>query len=359
MTWSPSYTPTLSPTPWASDTWTPTPIPTNFWEANTCMPMDNFESGTLVNLLGGTWSGTAQGAASVVSPSNVLGGANGTNRCLQFGGSNASVDNASSWGLRGTGSSVQDLSTLTAVAFWVKASSPTNLRVGFSSDSITDGDDFGVGFSVTTGWNYLTLPVASMTQTGSGAPVNRTIALTSVGALEFKCLGQDATPVTVWLDEVCLAAPNQAPTPIATYFGTPGATPEPDGNIYVVPIAQVAAALGASTALVQQVRDYRMDSFTTYLVVRMSVMCGCSVSSIMAARLNMGWDAVAASLGVPWAALVQDVQARMSGLPPEWDTPAMIIRGTTNNPLLWPSAPPPLRPSAGLVLPASSQGGCP
>jgi hypothetical protein len=125
-----------------------------------------------------------------------------------------------------------------------------------------------------------------------------------------------------------------------------------------VSTSQVASALGCTTYLVEQARQYRMDSYTTYLLIRIAVRTGATVTAIMQKRLNMGWDDVVQTYGITWPDIVEDLEYRMIALPPEWDTDDLIRRGASNNPDFWPNRGPVWRPHVGANLPQSRAEVC-
>jgi hypothetical protein len=105
---------------------------------------------------------------------------------------------------------------------------------------------------------------------------------------------------------------------------------------YANPDAAVAAALGCTTQVVDQVRQYHLDPFISYVIMRLTVLCGCSPSDITQWLIIMSWSKCCAHYGINWNDLVADVQARMAGLDPEayanWVYPWTGTVVTYNNP---------------------------
>ncbi len=124
--------------------------------------------------------------------------------------------------------------------------------------------------------------------------------------------------------------------PTATWTGTqpismtgsetPTDTPTPAPDVYVNDIETVAATLGCTTEVVAEVRSYNLTASASYLIMRLTVYCGCTVEDILFLRRNMGWDDIVAYYGVSWLDMVNDLKNRVSSLKTEEVTPSQLYR---------------------------------
>lgn len=178
-------------------------------------------------------------------------------------------------------------------------------------------------------------------------------------------------PVYLWaLVNSCLstpsAVPTDTPTPLPTNTptpvptNTPVTTPTPGSGIpYNNTDVAVANALGCTTQVVDQVRALNLDPATSYLIMRLTALCGCSPAAIMNLRLTMGWDQICAQYGLDWTTFTTDLQTRVNTLKPEVVTPNQIIRAAANDPTVFPIDPPPAPMPDHLVYGNPYQEVCP
>jgi len=225
----PTSTPTYTVTPTHTNTPTgPTPTPTSTPQ---CYTFDTFEEDAgmttgWVDNLGGYWGAFTGSAATVVSP-----GANATNYCIQE--SAASVTAAGSVGLSGgIVAGNQNLSYFYGMTFYFKASSAAlTYRVQIDNpgmDTNNGYDNYGYNFTVTAAntWQQISVPYASWATQGFGteSPLpTLTQALTQVQGINWEIQNTSASPVTFWVDQVCIMSTN--PPPTKTYTPTYSSTP--------------------------------------------------------------------------------------------------------------------------------------
>ena len=137
---------------------------------------------------------------------------------------------------------------------------------------------------------------------------------------------------------------------------TPSVTPSvpptstPGAITYINSESDVAAALGCTNDMVSQVRQLNLEPFTSYLIMRIWVFCGCKLTDIMTLRLNMGWDDICNHYGIVWDTFMDDLDIRISVLSPEFTTVNQIIRADANNPDDIPIEPLPIPTPVGLPL---------
>jgi hypothetical protein len=148
---------------------------------------------------------------------------------------------------------------------------------------------------------------------------------------------------------------------VACETTTPTPTPTAVAFTWAVPVTQVAAVLGCSPSAVEETRAYALDTFTSYLVMRLTVVCGCSASEILRLRLNMSWDDIASWYGLDWRALVTYVTARIAELPPDNAPPDYWDRSAANAvTTLQPAQPARPVPTAAIIFyPPTTSEVCP
>ncbi|GEM_PF-6362709 len=375
-TFTASFTPTVTGTPFVgtptptftrtstftqTPTHTPTPVSTTY-----CRVVDDLEDGNLTTFGGGAWTAYTWGTAASTGLSVVAGGANGTSYSLMFSGSGASVDGQNGWDAAAALSpGVTDLSSgLVGVSFWIRSSVPMTLQAGFVSQVQPDGDFWAATFTSSTAWSQVTLPLSAFSQAGWGVVTPLHYALTQVLGVGWEPQNLDGSPATVWVDEICLTSAGTPATPTwtPTNTKTPENTPTPGGAVpgWKDPVTQVAGAIGCTTTVVNQVRQLQIEPFTSYVIMRLTVHCGCTVQQIMALRLNLGWDQISAYYGVPWQTLVSEVLAMTAALPREAAPPNNILRAAVNDPAVVNPYPPAAPvPTEQLVLLPPYQEVCP
>jgi hypothetical protein len=120
---------------------------------------------------------------------------------------------------------------------------------------------------------------------------------------------------------------------------------------------QVAAALGATVAQVNQAYNYQLDEQLTWIVLRLAAHCGCSVQQIITMRETRSWGQVAADVGTTWAAVLAEVAG--AGLAPPLVDATRMERSLLNGPLPTPAPHPQIYvPVSAYVLPTPT-GSCP
>jgi hypothetical protein len=336
---TPTPTPSNTPLPWA-----PTSTSTSVATPLNCAVNENFEDGDLVTPFGGDWTALTWGTGSSAAVSNTNPGAGGTNRALYVMGSNP--DSGSGWGTEGGlnyGQVPVDLSNAFAgISFYVKALSPVTFRVQLKSAAGDGSSDYGADFAVGTSWQLVSIPRAQWTSV-SGTPTSLNSALAQSQAFQWRSVGGPNTTNWIIVDEICVSSLQVTPTPTVTIAPVP--------YVWKVPEGQVATVCGCSIQAVQDARGYQISEFLTYIIMRLTVHCGCSAAEIMRLRQNMAWDDIAAYYGVNWQVLVNEVMNMMDQLPADTAPPANDVRGAANNPADVPAVVPPLPvPTEQLIL---------
>ncbi len=345
-----TWTPTPSFTPVNTSTFTITPTDTNTPLAvQTCAVAENFEDGDLYTPFGGSWSAIYWGNAAssiAISPT----GASGTAYSLRATGWNATASDG--WGVRGdlnAGLTPVDLNALYAgISFYVRVNNPGTYRLRLAS-SVDTGEGWGASFTANTSWEQVIIPRASMSP-GAGETALLDEALAATQSFLWSSVG-GPTGTTLEIDQICVMSYAAYPTP----------TSGPTTFIWRVPETDVATAIGCTPQVVNEVRSLQLDDFMSYLIMRITVNCGCTVTHIMGLRRNMAWDDIVIYYGLDWQTLVDDVLTRMATLPREGVPPTYWTRGAANNtndvPAIVPRRPVP----AGQVvfLPPVTQEVCP
>lgn len=219
----PTSTPTSTNTP-PGPTATPTSTPQ-------CYSFDTFEEDAGVTTggmdnLGGYWGGFTGSTETIVSP-----GAAGTSFCVQE--SAASVTASGSVGLSGgIATANQNLNYFDGMSFYFKASSAAlTYRVQLDNpgmDTNNGYDNYGYSFTVAAAntWYQINVPDSSWTTQGYGTenPLPTLAeAITQVQGINWEILTTSASPVTFWVDQVCISSNN--PPPTKTYTPTHSFTP--------------------------------------------------------------------------------------------------------------------------------------
>jgi hypothetical protein len=121
----------------------------------------------------------------------------------------------------------------------------------------------------------------------------------------------------------------------------------------------VAAALGASVALVNAAYATQLDEQLTWAVIKLAEHCGCSVQQIMTMRETRSWGQLAADVGTTWAAILAEVDAATGGLAPPTVDPRRFERSIHNGPMPAPGpAPQKYVPDSPTLASPPSNGSC-
>lgn len=148
-------------------------------------------------------------------------------------------------------------------------------------------------------------------------------------------------------------------TPTATFTSIPAATPMTQYNNTV---NQVALTLGCPMSIVDEARQLNLPPEITYIIIRITLHCGCHPHDIMVLRLNMGWDDIAKYYGLDWNTLLLEVTNLTGGLLPEGATLNQTLRGDANDPAVFPVEIPPTPVPTNQplnFLPPVEGGACP
>jgi len=283
--------------------------------------LDDFEDGDLSHFRGGVWSATGTGSC-IAQPMTVL------------------ADNPT-WGKKVLRVSAQGVypilgSTLTfradigpgyrtygcmqGIQFAVYASQSVTVWFQLESPETADGDHYGVLAALDPGRFLYTLPVTNLHQQGWGAPASLSAVLgdcTAVSAVVVSDVGN----IDLLLDEVLFIHSCAPIVPTSTPTSEDPDSPYDD--------ATVAAEIGCSSAVVAEVRALGLPPTLSFLIMRLTVLCGCSVSDLMVLRRNLGWDDVCAHYGIAWKDIVDDLKPRLRKLRREPIQPSQILRGGT------------------------------
>ena len=163
----PTFTPSVTPTPLPTATFTSTPI---FSGANL---LDDCDDGDKIDLWGGTWNIYGDGVSTYPTLFTAMKcdgqGAYGSNCYAEITGTvmgnswgfGVSIPFSSNW-------SPMDLRSYDGVFFWHKGDGIHDARMFVNQNNIPCYDYFGVDFQTNTYWTFYQIPFSQLTQGGWG-----------------------------------------------------------------------------------------------------------------------------------------------------------------------------------------------
>lgn len=357
-------TATPSATPWAtmspivgSPTFTPSATQTaTTVPATPTLILDDFEDGDLVTTGGGTISVTNDALGGTLIIIMIVGGCDygSSGRACNLQGSLVQ-DTGNSPFARCHFNLVPSIADLGPVArqrclnlSYRNLSAGVTYRICLESPAVTDSDQYCYSFTpAVSGWQDLSVffpdvagsGLPRFSQAGTGAAVAFNDVLSQCRGVTIEPVASVSGPVNCNLDVDDL------------HFGRP-----PSRNN---PLA-VAAALGVSLAYVRQAYALEVDEMLAWIILRLTIYCGCTPQDIYNMRSTMSWGQIAVNVGATWPTAVAEAEsmAQSGGLScPDRDL-QQSERALVNNPSLTPNmTPPPYQPSGSLdILP--SAGGC-
>ncbi len=217
----------------------------------------------------------------------------------------------------------------------------------------------------------VTIFVPTPTSTATSTPANTRTKTATSTPTQPHTPTPTSTPTPLPTVSSC---PTPTNTPTFTFQPTITATQTPTLVITItptsIPVSQigynnsdtaVASALGCTPQVVDEVRLLYLEPYTSYIIMRLTVLCGCHASDIMVLRLNMGWDDICTHYGIDWTAFIADLETRIYPLLPENTTLNQILRSDANDPTAFPIDIPPIPVPIGqpLVFQTPVQGACP
>lgn len=218
---------TSQATPTYSFTPTRTPIVT---PGTYCpYPYANFDNGVISSYFSNQpWYPYTYGVG-VTTAAVTCAGANGTAFGMQFGGSGATTDGVSGWGIaNGFGTGVTtNLSTISGISFWIRATTgaAVSMRFNVVSGIISTASEgnWGGSFMAPTAWTCVTILSSAFDQTYTKAtPTTKAAALAAATGIQFQDNNQTGS-ITIQIDEINLLYSGCTPT--ATFTRTPTITP--------------------------------------------------------------------------------------------------------------------------------------
>jgi len=191
--------------------------------------VDDFDDANVINTFGFAWN-TYWWSTGTVSASNLDNSLNAhSGYSLTWSGTSPLGDGSTGFGCQASLGGADIHSFFNGLGFYIRTNTPATLRVQINSLAQSGSDaPFGCDFLTTTGWTQVYLPLASFTTQWGVSSVPLSACLSAMTSFQWTSAGNAYTsPLTIWLDDVCIDSP-VTPTPtVDTSTLTPSPTPSP------------------------------------------------------------------------------------------------------------------------------------
>lgn len=351
--WTPTLTRTISATATATPSATRTSTPGGITGGTIC----DFETGTGQSVYGGENNVSLDGSGSTLLIDMMPGCSYGSAGGCLHGQGTLVQDSGGSYGHCGInilpgGPAVDIRGQSAGHSIQISFNNGTpgaTYQLCLTSANVTDGDYYCLTFTATaSGWQDYTFffpdvnttePVFS--QSGSGAPRSWDSCAGQVQSVQIGPVASSSGPVSYdfKVDDIRFS----------------------DGSSDHNNLQSVADAFGCDLGTVRDAYDLNLDEYLTWIVIRISVKCGCSPHDVLSLRSTMSWGEICEAYGLTWDSVIADVDARRggSGLTPTDADPGECLQSISNGSGVIPEpANPPYVP-AGSLTPSAPSLVCP
>lgn len=215
------------------------------------------------------------------------------------------------------------------------------------SANVTDADYYCVTFTAgTAGWQDYTIyfPDVNTTglqfsQSGSGVAQSWGSCAGQMQSIRISPLPSTSGPVNFdfKIDDIRLS----------------------DGAPATNNLGTVCLNLGCSLPTAKEAYDLNLDEYLTWIVIRISMKCGCSPHDILSLRSTLSWGEICETYGLTWSGVIADVDSRMGGLTPVDADPGQCLQTISNGSEVMEAPDNPPYVPAGSLTPFAPSLVCP